>query len=271
MLRFLTVRILQSIPVLLVMSIITFAIIQAPPGDYGDFIRTNMIVQGNANPEAATAAANEYRETHGLNDPLPLHSANWIWGIVSRGDFGQSYAYSKPVSEVVMQRLPATIAIALTCDLLASLFGISFGILAAVRQHIWVDTVLSFISFLGMTMPRLLLALLDFCKDIREVAEPDALLLNHANPMAMMSRVAIDHGRVNTVGLCHGVQNGHRQIARPWAWQWRKPISSVRGSTIRHGISISAIRPARWASRNFWPHSNAIRYFPNRKRCGSMC
>lgn len=160
MLRFLTVRIMQSIPVLLVMSIITFAIIQAPPGDYGDFIRTNMIVQGNASVEAAERAANEYRETHGLNDPLPLQYVNWVWGIVTRGDFGQSYAYNKPVSEVVMQRLPATIAIALTCHLLASLFGISFGILAAVRQYTWVDTVLSFISFLGMTVPRFLLALI---------------------------------------------------------------------------------------------------------------
>ena len=56
-------------------------------------------------------------------------------------------------------------------------------------------------------------ATMDFCKDIREVAEPDALLLNYANPMAMMTWAAIDHGRVNTVGLCHGVQNGHRQIA----------------------------------------------------------
>jgi alpha-galactosidase len=56
-------------------------------------------------------------------------------------------------------------------------------------------------------------ALLDFCKDIREVAEPGALLLNYANPMAMMTWAAIDEGRVNTVGLCHGVQNGHRQIA----------------------------------------------------------
>ena len=56
-------------------------------------------------------------------------------------------------------------------------------------------------------------AMLDFCKDIREVAEPGALLLNYANPMAMMTWAAIDHGRVNTVGLCHGVQNGHRQIA----------------------------------------------------------
>ena len=56
-------------------------------------------------------------------------------------------------------------------------------------------------------------AILDFCKDIREVCEPDALLLNYANPMAMMTWAAIDFGGVKTVGLCHGVQNGHRQIA----------------------------------------------------------
>ncbi|MDZ4395605.1 ABC transporter permease [Cypionkella sp.] len=160
MLRFLVTRILQSIPVLMVMSIITFAIIQAPPGDYGDFIRANMIVQGGATPEAATAAANAYRETHGLNDPMVLQYGRWIWGIVAHGDFGTSYAYNKPVLEVVMQRLPATIAIALTCHLLASLLGISFGILAAVKQYSWVDTVLSFISFLGMTIPRFLLALI---------------------------------------------------------------------------------------------------------------
>lgn len=160
MLRFLVTRILQSIPVLMVMSIITFAIIQAPPGDYGDFIRGNMIVQGGATPEAATAAANAYREANGLNDPMVLQYGRWIWGIVAHGDFGMSYAYNKPVLDVVMQRLPATIAIALTCHLLASLLGISFGILAAVKQYTWVDTVLSFISFLGMTIPRFLLALI---------------------------------------------------------------------------------------------------------------
>ncbi|MEO5621348.1 MAG: ABC transporter permease [Cypionkella sp.] len=160
MLRFLLIRILQAVPVLLVMSLITFIIIQAPPGDYGDFIRTNMIVQGNASPEAATAAAERYREAHGLNDPLPLQYLSWIWGIVSRGDFGQSFLYNKPVLDVVVQRLPVTIGIALTCHLLASLIGISFGILAAVRQYTWIDTVLSIVSFLGMTIPRFLLALI---------------------------------------------------------------------------------------------------------------
>jgi len=160
MLKFLAIRVLQSIPVLLVMSIITFIIIQAPPGDYGDFIRSNMIVQGHATVEAANAAADAYRASHGLNDPLPIQYFRWIWGIVTQLDFGQSYAYNKPVLDVVLQRLPPTIGIALTCHILASLFGISFGILAATRQYSWVDTVLSFFSFLGMTIPRFLLALI---------------------------------------------------------------------------------------------------------------
>ena len=160
MLRFLVVRLLQAIPVLIVMSIITFAIIQAPPGDYGDFIRTNMIVQGNATVEAAQRAAEAYRESHGLNDPMPLQYIRWIWGIVAHGDFGQSYLYNKPVLDVIWQRLPPTLAIALTCHVLATLIGIGFGVLAATWQYSWVDTLLSFISFLGMTVPRFLLALI---------------------------------------------------------------------------------------------------------------
>src|SRR6476620_2649154 len=56
-------------------------------------------------------------------------------------------------------------------------------------------------------------ALLDFCKDIREVSKPGARLLNYSNPMAMNTWAAIDYGKVDTIGLCHGVQNGWRQIA----------------------------------------------------------
>lgn len=56
-------------------------------------------------------------------------------------------------------------------------------------------------------------AMLDFCRDINDVAEQGALLLNYANPMVMMTWAALEYGNVRTVGLCHGVQNGHRQIA----------------------------------------------------------
>ena len=56
--------------------------------------------------------------------------------------------------------------------------------------------------------------ILDFCKDIREVAEPGALFINYANPMAMNTWAALAYGGVNTVGLCHGVQHGAHQIAQ---------------------------------------------------------
>ena len=160
MLRFIGVRLLQAIPVLFTMSVITFIIINAPPGDYGDFIRSNMITQGNATIAAAEAAAEQYRELHGLNDPLVIQYFRWIGGILTRGDFGHSFLYNKPVSEVVGDRLPATLMLALVCHFFASVIGISFGILAATRQYSWVDTVLSFVSFLGMTIPRFLLALI---------------------------------------------------------------------------------------------------------------
>jgi alpha-galactosidase len=61
---------------------------------------------------------------------------------------------------------------------------------------------------------RTMAAMMDFCKDMREVARNDLLHLNYANPMAMNTWACIDHGKINTVGLCHGVQNGWRQIAR---------------------------------------------------------
>lgn len=160
MLRFLGIRLLQAIPVLLVMSMITFAIIQAPPGDYADYIRSQMITQGNATIAAADAAAALYREQHGLNDPMVVQYVRWISGIVLHGDFGHSFYYNKPVSEVVGERLPRTIALALVCHFFASVLGISFGIIAATRQYSWTDTVLSFVSFLGMTIPRFLLALI---------------------------------------------------------------------------------------------------------------
>ena len=160
MLRFLGIRLMQAIPVLFAMSVITFTIINAPPGDYGDYIRTNMITQGNATIAAAEAAAEKYREENGLNDPIVVQYFRWIGGILTRGDFGHSFLYNKPVAEVVGSRLPATLMLALASHFLASLFGISFGIMAATRQYSWVDTVLSFVSFLGMTIPRFLLALI---------------------------------------------------------------------------------------------------------------
>ena len=160
MLRFLTMRILSAIPVLFVLSVVTFAIIQAPPGDYGDFIRAQLMNQGGASAVVAEAHAEAYRQAHGLNDPVVLQYFKWLWGILTRFDFGDSFFYNKPVSTVVAERLPRTLLLALTCHILASIIGITFGIVAATRQYSWIDSVLSFVSFLGMTVPRFLIAII---------------------------------------------------------------------------------------------------------------
>jgi peptide/nickel transport system permease protein len=160
MLRFLTMRVLGAIPLLILLSIVTFAIIQAPPGDYGDYIRAMAVNQGGATFEQAELQAQRYREANGLNDPMVVQYFRWITGIVTRFDFGHSLYYNKPVGNVVMERLPATILLALVCHILASLLGISLGIIAATRQYSWVDTGLGIISFLGMTIPRFLLAII---------------------------------------------------------------------------------------------------------------
>jgi peptide/nickel transport system permease protein len=160
MLRFLVLRVLGAIPLLLLLSVVTFAIIQAPPGDYGDYIRSMAMNQGGASYTEAQAQAEAYREANGLNDPLVIQYFNWITGIVTRFDFGHSLYYNRPVGDVVADRLPPTIALALVCHLLASLLGIGLGIIAATRQYSWADTLLGVISFLGMTIPRFLLAII---------------------------------------------------------------------------------------------------------------
>jgi len=160
LLRFLVTRILAALPVLLVLSVVTFAIIQAPPGDYGDYIRSMLINQGGATIEEAEKQAAIYREQNGLNEPLPVQYFNWITGIVTRFDFGHSLYYNKPVGDVVTERLPRTILLALTCHFFASVIGIGMGIIAATRQYSWIDTTFGIISFLGMTVPRFLLALI---------------------------------------------------------------------------------------------------------------
>ncbi len=189
MARFLFNRIMSGLMLLFVLSIVTFVIIQAPPGDYSDYIRSQAINQGGATFEQADRQAQAYRETHGLDDPLPVQYLNWIKGIVFHGDFGQSLYYNKPVSDVVAQRLPRTLALALTCHILASILGIGFGIVAATRQYSWIDTALSGVAFLGMTVPRFLMALI-------------------------IVYVLVFHFDVNEVGSFFSPQYG----GAPWSW-----------------------------------------------------
>jgi peptide/nickel transport system permease protein len=160
MFRFLATRILAAIPVLLILSVVTFGIIKAQPGDYADYLKSMLMSQGNVSDQDAQKQADAYRVSHGLNAPLPIQYINWVTGIVTRFDFGDSLYYNKPVGAVVSERLSRTLLLALTCHFLASVIGITLGIVAATRQYSWVDTLFGVVSFLGMTIPRFLLAII---------------------------------------------------------------------------------------------------------------
>ncbi len=92
---------------------------------------------------------------------------------------------------------------------------------------------------------------LDFCKDIREVCESGAQFLNYANPMAMNTWAAIDYGKVETIGLCHGVQHGWRQIADRAARSASPTRSSWRSRT---SSSTTAARHGRPTGGSPWPN-----------------
>lgn len=156
---FLMRRLLAAVPTLLALSLVTFIIIKSPPGDYADGLRTMLINQGGASAAEADAQAALYRAQNGLNDPMIVQYGRWLWGIVSRGDFGMAMASNRPVADIVAERLPATIALALVCHLLATGLGLGLGIVAATRAGTWVDRVINIIAFMGMTTPRFLLAL----------------------------------------------------------------------------------------------------------------
>lgn len=115
-------------------------------------------------------------------------------------------------------------------------------------------------------------AILEFCKDIREVAETNALLLNYANPMAMMTWAAIDHGKVNTVGCATACRTATVKSRAPLASAIpARLISSALGSTTRHGISTSVTMVGQSGLTNWSRRWKRIRFSPNRKKSASMC
>ena len=120
-----------------------------------------LINQGGATAEEAEVAGRGLPRGQRPQRPAARSSTSTgSSGIVTRFDFGHSLYYNKPVGDVVAERLPRTILLALTCHLLASVLGIGIGIIAATRQYSWIDTAFGVVSFLGMTVPRFLLALI---------------------------------------------------------------------------------------------------------------
>jgi peptide/nickel transport system permease protein len=138
-------RLLQMIPLLFGISVLLFAVIQAAPGGpEAALLESDRFID----PEVIEA----YRERLGVDQPVPVQYARWIGGAL-RGDLGVSFSTTRPVSEMIVERLPATLELMGASFLLAAVMAFVLGVVSAVRQYSWFDHFGTGVSFVGIAMP----------------------------------------------------------------------------------------------------------------------
>ncbi|MEM7033537.1 MAG: ABC transporter permease, partial [Chloroflexota bacterium] len=138
---------------------VSFIVIQLPPGDYADTYKSFLINQGGQTEAEAEQQAELLRVRYGLDKPLPLQFVNWVWGIVSEGSFGFSFAYKRDVGELIAERLPRTMLLAVLAHITSTIVGIAIGMYVAPRQYSLVDNISAFLSFVLAAIPRFWIAL----------------------------------------------------------------------------------------------------------------
>ncbi|MDO4553753.1 MAG: ABC transporter permease [Lachnospiraceae bacterium] len=153
------IRLLQMIIVLIGISFLTFILTYLAPGDP---VRAMYTANGIMPTEEVLNAA---REEMGLNKPLMVQYVNWLTSCL-RGDFGDSYAYGKPVITLLLTRLWPTLKLTLASTVLMLIVSIPFGVLSAVYKNKWIDYVVRGMTFFGVSLPNFwvgLMLMLFFC------------------------------------------------------------------------------------------------------------
>ncbi len=156
MLGFILRRIAIMIPTIIVVSIISFVIIQLPPGDFLTSYVASLRQQGEYMEEDAIQAM---RDRYGFGQPLYIQYGKWVWGILSRGDWGQSMEWQRPVSELIWERLGLTVVLSLASLFVGWFIAIPLGVYSATHQYSILDYILTFISFIGVGTPGFMIAL----------------------------------------------------------------------------------------------------------------
>lgn len=156
MLAYIIKRTVLMIPTMFGISLIAFMIIQLPPGDYLTSVLGSMADSGQTADESQIA---RMRATYGLDDPVYVQYWKWISGIVLRGDFGFSFEWGRPVSELIWDRMGATLSVSIAALIFVWAVSLPIGIYSAVRRHSIGDHVFTFFGFLGLAIPNFILAL----------------------------------------------------------------------------------------------------------------
>jgi len=156
MFRYILKRVLLMIPTLIVVSVISFIVIQLPPGDY---LTTYISNREAAGETVDQAVVENLRIRYGLDQPLSVQYLTWMGGIVTKGDFGYSLFYKRAVSDLIWDRLGLTVLISIVVLLISWLISFPIGIYSAVKKYSIGDYVATFFGFLGVAVPDFLLAL----------------------------------------------------------------------------------------------------------------
>ena len=137
-------------------TVVTFIIMQLPPGDFVDAYMAQSAAMGSAISAAEAAAM---RHAYGLDQSVWVQYVKWL-SLVMHGEFGISFEYGRPVIEVIGDRLWLTLALALLAIVVTWGLALPIGIYSAVRQYSIGDYLFTFLGFIGLAVPNFLLALI---------------------------------------------------------------------------------------------------------------
>ena len=144
------------IPTLIGVSMLSFLIIQAPPGDYVDVYVAGLERLGQIVEKGQIDAL---RDRYGLDDPIHIQYLKWV-SLLLRGDLGRSFAWNQSVKTLLIERLPWTLLIAFTSLLVVYIIAIPIGTTSAINQYSTRDYVFTTIGFIGLAVPNFLFALI---------------------------------------------------------------------------------------------------------------
>ena len=145
MLRYFVKRLIAVVPLVLLVSLICFALMQATPGGPSAVLY--------ANPMMGPEDVARVRDDFGLEQPVLVQYGLWLKRVALHGDFGHSHVTGEPVLEMITQRLPATLELMGAAFLLAFLFGLSGGILAALKRYTKFDSAIMLVTLFGISIP----------------------------------------------------------------------------------------------------------------------
>ena len=155
MLLYIVRRVIMLIPILFLISIVSFVVIELPPGDWVSNYITNL---RNSGIDLQEEEAARLSAIYGFDQPSYVRYAKWMTGILTRGDFGWSFQWGKPVNDILRERLPYTILISFSALILSWLIAIPIGIYSATHPYSLVDYLATILAFVWVATPGFLLA-----------------------------------------------------------------------------------------------------------------